>query len=109
MKVSKLDFYFRDLCIFNIVNQLMIRELHLTHRCHQTHPLSAISTTGKNGGGRAKIQNLPRCISIVGKLDKRIICLKKLGNADRARTSKIRFKSQQLYQLRQSCSYDLFA
>ena len=35
VKVSKLDFYYRDLCLFNIVNQLMIRELHLTHLCHQ--------------------------------------------------------------------------
>ena len=38
--------------------------------CHQIHPLSAISTTGKKGGGgRAKIQKLSRCISIVGNLD----------------------------------------
>ena len=37
--------------------------------CHQIHPLSAISTTGKKGGKRAKIQKLPRCISIVGKID----------------------------------------
>ena len=31
VKVSKLDFNYRDICIFNIVNELMIRELHLTH------------------------------------------------------------------------------
>ena len=40
--------------------------------CHQIHPLSAISTTGKKGGGggeRAKIKKLSRCISIVGKID----------------------------------------
>ena len=66
MKVSKLDFYYRDLCIFNIVNQL----LPDPSICHQIHPLSAISTTGKKGEEkRAKIQKLPRCISIVGKID----------------------------------------
>ena len=37
--------------------------------CHQIHPLSAISTTGKKWRKRAKIQKLPRCISIVGKID----------------------------------------
>ena len=92
MKVSKLDFYYFDLCIFNIVNQLMIRELHLiqlyvTHflrrgdtkgfeRCFPAedndmspdNPLSAISTTGKKWRKRAIIQKLPRCISIVGKI-----------------------------------------
>ena len=47
-----LDFYYRDKCIFNIVNQLMIRELHLTN----IHPLSAICTTGKKGRKRVKIQ-----------------------------------------------------
>ena len=31
VKVSKLDFNYRDICIFNIVNELMIRELHLAH------------------------------------------------------------------------------
>ena len=38
--------------------------------CHQVcvHPLSAISTSGKKGG-KPKIKNLPRCISIVGKID----------------------------------------
>ena len=37
--------------------------------CHQIHPLSAISTTGKKGRKRAKIQELPKCTSIVGKID----------------------------------------
>ena len=97
--------YYRDLCIFNIVNQLIPDQ----SICHQIHPLSAISTTGKKvggGGERAKIQKLPRCISIVGKIDlKKIISIKKIGEADGSRTSKIRFESQRLYRLRQTGIY----
>ena len=37
--------------------------------CHQIHPLSAISTTGKEGRKRAKIRKLPRCILKVGKIE----------------------------------------
>ena len=37
--------------------------------CHQLHPLSAISTTGKKGRKLAYIQKLPKCTSIVGKID----------------------------------------
>ena len=37
--------------------------------CHQIHPLSAISTTGKKGENVLKFKKLPRCISIVGKID----------------------------------------
>ena len=37
--------------------------------CHQIHPLSAISTTVKKGRKRAKIQKLPKCTPIVGKID----------------------------------------
>ena len=70
MKVSKLDFYYRDLCIFNIVNQLMIRELHLTHLyvtryIHYQRFLQLVKKKEK----RAKIQKRLRCISIVGKID----------------------------------------
>ena len=93
MKVSKLDFYYRDLCIFNIVNQL-IRELHLTHLYVTRYK-------------RAKIQKLSICISLVGKKDlKKIIRMKKIGDADWSRTSKIRCKSQRLNQLRQPGIYD---
>ena len=46
MKVSKLDFNYRDICIFNTVYQLASGP----SICHQIHPLSAISTTGKKKG-----------------------------------------------------------
>ena len=38
--------------------------------CHQIHPLSAISTTGtKKGEDVLKFKKLPKCTSIVGKID----------------------------------------
>ena len=48
VKVSKLDFNYRDICIFNIVNQLMIRELHLAHLFVTRYiHYQQVSTTGK--------------------------------------------------------------
>ena len=69
MKVNKLDFYYRYLCILNIVNQLLIRIAPDPSIFHEIHPLSAISTTGKKGEKRAEIQKLPRCIPIVDKIN----------------------------------------
>ena len=66
MKVSKLDFNYRDICIFNIVNHLMIRVASGPSICHQIHPLSAISTTGKK---REKTCVNSKCTSIAGKID----------------------------------------
>ena len=38
--------------------------------CHQIHPLSAISTTGKKKGKKVlKSKKLPKCTPIVGKID----------------------------------------
>ena len=38
--------------------------------CHQIHPLSAISTTGKKGANVLKLKKkLPKCTPIVGKID----------------------------------------
>ena len=70
MKVSKLDFNYRDICIFNIVDQLMIRELHLAHLfvTRYIHYLRFLQLV-KKGEIVLKIQLLPKCTSIVGKID----------------------------------------
>ena len=69
MKVSKLDFNYRDMHIQYCKSTYDKRVASCQSINHQIHPLSAISTTGKKGRKRAKIQGLPKCTSIVGKID----------------------------------------
>ena len=52
MKVSKLDFNYRDICIFNIVKRVASGP----SICHKIHPLSGISTTGKKGENVLKLK-----------------------------------------------------
>ena len=70
MKVSKLDFNYRGICIFNIVNQFMIRELHLAHLfvtryIHYQRFLQLV----KKGENVLKLKKLPKYTPIVGKID----------------------------------------